>query len=86
MVSVRSLTTVSLAPAGMARRRRGSSCAHALHGVDDVGAGLALHVDDDGRLAVVPGADLGVLQPVDDVGDVAQQHRRAVAIGDDDRA
>ena len=39
--------------------------AHALHGLDHVGAGLALHVDHDRRLALVPGADLGVLQPLD---------------------
>ena len=53
-------------------------------GLDDVGAGLALHVDDDGRRVLVPAADLGVLQAVDDLGDVLQQHRRIVAIGDDD--
>ena len=39
--------------------------------LDDVGAGLAVDVDDDGRRAVVPAADLGVLQAVDDLGDVA---------------
>ena len=51
-----------------------------------VGAGLAADIDDDGLLAVVPAADLGVLQSVDDLGDVAQHHRLAVAIGDDQRA
>ena len=59
---------------------------HPLDGLDHVGAGLALDVDDDGRRALVPGADLGVLQAVDDLGDVAQQHRRAVAIGHDQRS
>ena len=39
-----------------------------------VGAGLAADIDDHGRLAVVPAGDLGVLQPVDDFGDVAQHH------------
>ena len=58
----------------------------ALHGLDHVGAGLALDVDDDGGLAVVPGADLVVLEPVDDLGDVLEQHRRVVAVGDDDVA
>ena len=85
IVSVRSLTTVSVTPTGMARCSRGSSALDALDRFDDVGAGLALDVDDDGRRALIPAADLVVLQPVDDVGDVAQQHRRAVAIGDDQR-
>ena len=58
----------------------------ALHGLDDVGAGLALDVDHDRRMALVPAADLAVLQAVDHVGDVAQQHRRAVAVGHDDVA
>ena len=39
----------------------------ALDRVDDVGAGLAMHVDDDGWGALVPAADLGVLQAVDDL-------------------
>ena len=52
---------------------------HTAHGFDDIGAGLALDVDDDRRHALVPAADLVVLQSVDDVGDVAQHHRRAVA-------
>ncbi len=58
----------------------------ALDGLDHVGAGLALDVDHDRRVALIPAADLAVLQAVDDVGDVAQQHRRAVAIGHDDVA
>ncbi|MEA3025066.1 MAG: multidrug efflux pump, partial [Alphaproteobacteria bacterium] len=53
--------------------------AQPLHGIDDIGAGLALHVDDDRRRAFVVGADLAVLQPLHHVGDVAEQHRRAVA-------
>ena len=65
---------------------RGSSCWMRWTVCDHVGAGLALDVDDHGRLAVVPAGDPVVLQPVDDLGDVAQQHRRAVAIGDDQRA
>src|SRR5262249_26056666 len=46
---------------------------------DHIGARLTLHVDYDRRLAPVPGADLGIFQPVDDVGDVADLDRRAVA-------
>jgi hypothetical protein len=54
-----------------------------MHRVDDIGARLALDVDDHGGLVLVPAADLAVLQPVDDVGDVAQQDRRAAAVCDD---
>ena len=86
MVVVASCTTVSVAPAGIERCSFGSSLLDALHGLDHIGAGLALDVDDDGGIALVPAADLVVLQAVDDVGDVLEQHRRAVAIGDDDVA
>ena len=86
IVSVRSCTTSSLAPTGKMRRSRGSSCWMFSHRLHHVGAGLAADIDDDGLLAVVPAGDLGVLQPVDDLGDVAQHHRIAVAIGDDQRA
>ena len=86
MVVVASCTTVSVAPAGNARCSRGSSRWMRCDGLDHVGAGLALDVDDDRRIAVVPAADLVVLQAVDDLGDVLEQHRRAVAVGDDDVA
>ena len=46
--------------------------ANALHGLDDVGARLAMHVDDHGRGVAIPAADLGVLQALDDLGDVAR--------------
>src|SRR5258708_4804810 len=49
---------------------------HQLHGLDHVGAGLALHVDDDRRHALVPAADLGVFQIVEHDGDVGEQDRR----------
>ena len=51
-----------------------------------IGAGLALHVNDDGRLALVPATDAGVFQAIDDIGHILQQHRRIVAIRDDDGA
>ena len=79
MVVVRSLTMVSCALAGMARRRRGNSARNALDCFDHVGAGLALHVDHDRGLTAVPGADFRILKSVDDVGDVADLDRRAVA-------
>ena len=56
----------------------------ALDHADGVGAGLALHVENDRRGLVHPGGLLGVLHPVDDVGDVVQKDRSIVAIGDDD--
>ena len=60
-----------------------------LDGVDDgdgVGAGLALDIENDRRRsdAFHPGGLLGVLDAVDDVGDVFDEDRRAVAVGDDD--
>ena len=55
---------------------------HAPDGFDHIGAGLALDVDDHRWLAVEPAADLVVLQPVENVGDGTDRHRRAIAIGD----
>ena len=57
----------------------------AVDDADDVGAGLPLDVDDHGRDGVHPRRLLDVLGVVDDVGDVGQAHRRAVAVGDDQR-
>ncbi len=77
---------VSVTPVGMARCRRGSSCWMRRTVSMTLAPGwrwISMH---DRRLALIPGADLAVLQAVDDVGDVAQQHRRAVAIGDDHEA
>jgi hypothetical protein len=54
------------------------------HHLDHVGAGLPLNIDDDGGRALIPAAGAIVLQPIDDVGDVADSDRGAVAIGDDD--
>ncbi len=53
---------------------------------DDVRAGLALNVQDDGGMLVGPGGLLGVFGAVENGGDIAEAHRRAVAIGDDERA
>ncbi len=55
----------------------------AVDDLDDVGAGLALDIDDDRRLLVGPRREPGILGAVDDVGDVGQAHRRAVAVRDD---
>ena len=51
--------------------------------LDDVGAGLALDVDDDRRQLVRPGREAGVFRAVDDVGDIGEPYRRAVAVADD---
>jgi hypothetical protein len=51
-----------------------------------MGAELALDIDDDGRHALVKADDVGVLEVVDDVGDVLEQDRRAIAVGDDNVA
>ncbi len=52
--------------------------------IDHIGAGLALDIDDDGRRALKPATGAVVLQSIDDIGDVADRDRRAVAVGDDD--
>ena len=64
----------------------GISCLDRVDELDRVGAGLPLNRQALGRLVVEPGADALVLHRVDDVGDVLEPHRRAVAPGDDDLA
>ena len=56
---------------------------HELHGLHDVGAGLALDVEHRRGLVLVPGGDAVVLHPADHAADVGEPHRRAVAPGDD---
>src|SRR6185436_21187531 len=51
----------------------------------DIGAGLALYREHDAALAVVPGGYLVRLHAVDDLAEVGEAHRRAVAVGDDER-
>ena len=71
------------------RRQRGLQARHQrldpVHHRDDVGAGLALDVDDHGRRQVHPRRRLDVLGVVDRVGDVGKFDRRAVVIRDDQR-
>ncbi len=55
MVAVRSATTSAFTPAGSASPSCGSRFFMLIDRADDVGAGLALHVDDDGGRAVVAG-------------------------------
>src|SRR5438105_3359631 len=56
------------------------------HSLDHVGARLTLDVDDDRGIAVVPATDLVVFKGVDDFGNVLEQYRRAIAVGDHDIA
>ena len=55
----------------------------AVDGLDHVGAGHALDRQDDGALLVVPAGQQVVLRRFDRLADIADAHRRAVAIGDD---
>ena len=83
MVTVRSVSTPTSTAAGSvdddARQQRLDAVDH----LDDVGAGLALDIEDDRRRRVRPGAELDVLGAVGDVGDVATAAPVAVAVGDD---
>ena len=82
MLVVRSVRVVTWIDAGRLASSCGSIALDALDDADGVGAGLALDVENDGRGLVHPGGLLGVLHAVDDVGDVVQKDRRAVAVGD----
>ena len=85
MVVVRSVMTCDVDPL---RQRRLDLRQQRLHGIDDaddVGSGLALNVQNDGAVGVHPRGQLGVFRAVDHRGDVGNAHRRAVAVGDDDR-
>src|SRR5579863_4953711 len=60
--------------------------ADAVHHLNDVGAGLALDVDNDGGLIVYPCGLPQILGSVDYIRNVGKSHGSAVAVGDDDRA
>ena len=83
MVPVRSCTTVEAIPFGMARCSRGSSMPMPAHRLDDVGAGLALDVDDDGRPSWYQPPTLLFSSPSMTLATSLEHHRRAAAIGDD---
>jgi hypothetical protein len=59
-------------------------CPYPLDCLDHVCARLPLDVEHDRRLTAIPGTDLGVLQSVDYIGEVADLDRRAVAEGHHD--
>ena len=56
---------------------------HPVDRLHDVGAGLALHVQQHRALAIVPGGVEGVLQPFDHGADIGEPHRRVGTPGDD---
>ena len=87
MVGVRSITTVEVDRRRDRRLQLRQQRADAVDGLDDVGARLA--EDDRCSTAGLPLASPAlrtVLDRVAHVGDVGQPHRRAVAVGDDQRA
>ena len=84
IVCVRSLRTSTLTAGGIAACSCGSAALIAVHGLDDVGARLLEDRQQIRLLAVRPGRERGVLRRVDGAADVADAHRRAVLVGDDD--
>ena len=83
MVWVRSETTLSLIDGGIEASSCGKQRLDAIDRLDDIGAGLALDGENDGALLVVPAGDQVVFRPLDGPADVADAHRRTVAVGDD---
>ena len=82
MVCERSIATVRSTSPGSEAAMRGSSRLHRVDGVDDVGAGLAIDDDQHRRLAVGEAGVAEVLDRIDDLADIGQLHRGAVAVGD----
>ena len=83
---VRSDATSSSIVRRQLRAQLGQQRAHAVDGLDDVGARLARDQHDHRRLAVEEAERARVLDAVDDLGHVVEAHRRAVAPGDDQSA
>ena len=73
MVVVRSVSTVTWTADGSDALQLRQQLLDAVDHLDDVGAGLALDVDDDGRPVVHPGRLPDVLGAVDHVGHVGEQ-------------
>ncbi len=85
MVMVRSVRTFTLIAAGRLDCKLRQQLLDAVDDGDDVGAGLALNVDDDRRLAVHPCGLLRILRRIHDRRNIRSADGGAVAIGDDDR-
>ena len=80
IVGVRSLTTSRLMACEIDAVQPRQDLAHALHRLDDVGAGLLLDDEHDRRLAVGHAVVAQILHGIDHLGHVAQPHRGAVAV------
>ena len=61
----------------------GQQCLDSIDRLDDVGARDTLNGKNDGTLLVVPAGQQVVLRPLDRLSDVANAHRRAVPVGND---
>ena len=70
--------------AGIEASSTGKACFDPGDRLNDVGAGLTLDCENDRAAVVVPAGDEIVLRRADGVSDVANAHRRAVAVGDDE--
>ncbi len=81
---VRSETTDSTTSAGSAVRMRSSWRRIWSTVATTLASGLALDIEDDGALALLPGADALVLEAIRHGRHVAEAHRRAAAHGDGD--
>ena len=82
----RSIITCMLMAAGICARIGRDALLHRVDDRDRVGIGLALDRQHDRAVAVEEARDAVVLDAVDDVGDLVELDRRAVAVGDDDLA
>jgi len=82
---VRSVRMSTLTAAGSAPLSWGRSFVNAVDDGDDVRARLALNIQNDGGILIGPSGLLGVFHAVDHGGDVGQTHRRAIAVGHDQR-
>ncbi len=80
--SIATLRSMSLASEALSC---GSSAVDPVDRVDDVGAGLPVEDHQHRRLAVGEPGVAQVFRALDDIGDIGEPHRRAVAIGDDQR-
>ncbi len=74
---------VDVDPFGHRCRHARDRGAHAGDGGEDVGAGLAEHDDENGGLGVGQAEVAQVLHRIGDLADIAQVHRIAVAVADD---
>ena len=85
MVLVRSVEHVTSTGAGSAALKCRQQLLDAVDDLDDIGAGLALDVEQDGRRCVHPARRAWCSPaPSIDVRNIAKLHRRAVAVGDDE--